>query len=156
MQKHCSETQHKCDSHHLSLCSIVRWFAKEHGVKLNKFIMYDMNTFYLVKGLRKRTYAVEANPDILLYKLPRRERGMSAEELLQRALQKVRRRKMYRLNQTYSISDDESQKSVTWRKLFYSVGEGWSGGARLQSCTEKIRPLLCKGKAQHDTWSNHI
>lgn len=51
--------------------------------------MDDNNTFYLVHGLRKRTYAVKANPDILEYKLPKRERGRSAEELLQRALQKV-------------------------------------------------------------------
>ncbi|XP_076019107.1 L-amino-acid oxidase-like isoform X1 [Genypterus blacodes] len=69
---------------------IVRWYTKELGVKLNKFTMSDMNTFYLIKGLLKRTYAVEANPDILKYKVPKRERKMSAEKLLQRALQKVK------------------------------------------------------------------
>lgn len=72
-----------------SLHSIVRWYAKELGVKLNKFIMDDINTFYLVHGLRKKTYAVNANPDILKYKLPKSERGMSANQLLQQALQKV-------------------------------------------------------------------
>ncbi|KAM8897651.1 L-amino-acid oxidase-like isoform 2-T3 [Spinachia spinachia] len=69
---------------------IVRWFAAKLGVKLNKFNMEDINTFYLVHGLRKRTYAVKADPDILKYKVPRGERGMSADELLQRALQKVK------------------------------------------------------------------
>uniref|UniRef100_A0A3B4XDN4 Amine oxidase n=2 Tax=Seriola lalandi dorsalis TaxID=1841481 RepID=A0A3B4XDN4_SERLL len=69
---------------------IVRWFAKELGVKLNEFIMEDLNTFYLVHGLRKRTYAVKANPDILKYNLNKSERGKLAEELLQRALQKVK------------------------------------------------------------------
>uniref|UniRef100_A0A3B5ATV4 Amine oxidase n=1 Tax=Stegastes partitus TaxID=144197 RepID=A0A3B5ATV4_9TELE len=68
---------------------IVRWFAKELGVKLNKFIMEDLNTFYLVHGLRRRTYAVKANPDILRYNLPESERRRSADELLQKALQKV-------------------------------------------------------------------
>uniref|UniRef100_A0A3B4XIH9 Amine oxidase n=1 Tax=Seriola lalandi dorsalis TaxID=1841481 RepID=A0A3B4XIH9_SERLL len=63
-------------------------FAKL-GVKLNEFIMEDLNTFYLVHGLRKRTYAVKANPDILKYNLNKSERGKLAEELLQRALQKV-------------------------------------------------------------------
>ncbi|XP_070849411.1 L-amino-acid oxidase-like [Chaetodon trifascialis] len=69
---------------------IVRWFAEELGVKLNKFIMENINTFYLVHGLRKRTYAVKANPDILKYKLPKSERGKSPDQLVQQALQKVK------------------------------------------------------------------
>ncbi|KAK5848103.1 hypothetical protein PBY51_005750 [Eleginops maclovinus] len=69
---------------------IVRWFADELGVKLNPFVMEDNNTFFLVNGLRRRTYAVKANPNILKYKVWRRERGMSADKLLQRALQKVK------------------------------------------------------------------
>ncbi|XP_030609795.1 L-amino-acid oxidase-like [Archocentrus centrarchus] len=73
------------DSH-----KIVRWFIKKMGLKLNQFRMYDSNTYYLVHGLRKRTYAVTANPDILKYKLPESERGVSAEQLLQKALQKVK------------------------------------------------------------------
>ncbi|XP_044198394.1 L-amino-acid oxidase-like [Thunnus albacares] len=69
---------------------IVRWFAKELGVELKKFVMEDMNTFYLVNGVRKRTYAVKANPDILKYQLPETERGKSADQLLQQALKKVK------------------------------------------------------------------
>nr|XP_033466345.1 L-amino-acid oxidase-like [Epinephelus lanceolatus] len=69
---------------------IVRWFAQELGVKLNPFIMEDLNTYYLVHGLLKRTYAVKANPDILKYKLRNSERGKSPDKLLQRALQKVK------------------------------------------------------------------
>ncbi|XP_053199193.1 L-amino-acid oxidase-like [Scomber japonicus] len=69
---------------------IVHWFAKELGVKMNPFIMEDINTFYLVHGLRKRTYAVKANPDILKYQLRESERRKSADELLQQALQKVK------------------------------------------------------------------
>lgn len=69
---------------------IIRWYIKEMGLKLNPFIMYDSNTFYLVNERnRTRTYAVTANPDILNYKLPERERGKSADELLWQALQKV-------------------------------------------------------------------
>ncbi|XP_067379988.1 L-amino-acid oxidase-like isoform X1 [Channa argus] len=69
---------------------IVRWFATHLGLKINNFIMDDNNTFYLVHGLRKRTYAVKADPDILKYKLPESERGKSADQLLQQALQKVK------------------------------------------------------------------
>ncbi|XP_044039947.1 L-amino-acid oxidase-like [Siniperca chuatsi] len=70
--------------------SIVRWFIEELGVGMNKFVMTDINTFYLVNGLRKRTYAVKANPDILKYNVTKSEKGKSPDKLLQRALQKVK------------------------------------------------------------------
>ncbi|XP_030017940.1 L-amino-acid oxidase-like [Sphaeramia orbicularis] len=69
---------------------ILRWYAANLGVKLNPFIMDDNNTFYFIRGRRERTYAVKANPDILQYNLPEDERGMSANKLLQKALQKVK------------------------------------------------------------------
>ncbi|KAK5893096.1 hypothetical protein CgunFtcFv8_006001 [Champsocephalus gunnari] len=69
---------------------IVLWFAKELGVKLNPFIMEDGNTFYLVNGLLKKTSAVKADPNILEYNVSEGERGKSADQLLQRALQKVK------------------------------------------------------------------
>lgn len=67
----------------------MRWFANNLGVKLNKFIMEDINTFYLVQGMRNKVYAVKANPDILKYQVARSEKGKSPDQLLQRALQKV-------------------------------------------------------------------
>ncbi|KAM4536725.1 L-amino-acid oxidase-like [Odontesthes bonariensis] len=69
---------------------IVRLFIDKLGLKLNPFTMDDMNTFYLVHGLRKKTYAVKANPDVLQYKLPQRERNTSADKLLERALKRVK------------------------------------------------------------------
>lgn len=51
--------------------------------------MVDPNTFYLIRGQRKRTYAVKADPDILKYDLPESEKGKLADDLLQQALQKV-------------------------------------------------------------------
>ncbi|KAK5893097.1 hypothetical protein CgunFtcFv8_006002 [Champsocephalus gunnari] len=69
---------------------IVRWFAKELGVKLNPFIMEDVNTFILVNGLLKKTSAVKADPNILEYNVWDSERGKSADQLMQGALQKVR------------------------------------------------------------------
>lgn len=73
--------------------SIIRWYIQELGLSLNPFIMDDNNTFYHVQGLRKKTYAVKANPDILKYNVTKREKGKSASELLQLSLQKVCRRK---------------------------------------------------------------
>ena len=68
---------------------IVHWFLKTLNVKLNEFIMYDPNTFYLVNGLLKNTSTVHNDPDVLKYNVWQSEKGMSANELLQKALQKV-------------------------------------------------------------------
>ncbi|XP_034059748.1 LOW QUALITY PROTEIN: L-amino-acid oxidase-like [Gymnodraco acuticeps] len=71
--------------------SIVLWFAKELEVKLNPFIMEDGNTFYLVNGLlKKKTSAVKGDPNILEYNVSEGERGKSADQLMQGALQKVK------------------------------------------------------------------
>ncbi|XP_041635059.1 L-amino-acid oxidase-like [Cheilinus undulatus] len=72
------------------LHQIVLWFANELGIKLNEFIMDDNNTFYLIHGLRKRTYEVKEDPDILKYDVTESERGKSASKLLQDALKNVR------------------------------------------------------------------
>lgn len=56
--------------------------------------MDDANTFYLVNGQRVRTYTVQTNPDVLKYKVHESEKGKSADELLQQALQKVRQRSL--------------------------------------------------------------
>ncbi|XP_041841769.1 L-amino-acid oxidase-like [Melanotaenia boesemani] len=69
---------------------IVLWFAEKLGVKLNTFNIKDPNTFYLVNEKRKRTYAVEANPNILNYKVRPSEKNSSADELLQKALKPVK------------------------------------------------------------------
>ena len=51
--------------------------------------MSDDNTFYLVNGVRERTYVVQENPDVLKYNVSENEKGISADDLLDRALQKV-------------------------------------------------------------------
>uniref|UniRef100_A0A8C9XKU7 Amine oxidase n=1 Tax=Sander lucioperca TaxID=283035 RepID=A0A8C9XKU7_SANLU len=69
---------------------IVHWFVKTLNVTLNKFTMDDPNTFYLVNGLLKKTSTVQNNPDVLKYDVWQSEKGMSADELLEKALQKVK------------------------------------------------------------------
>uniref|UniRef100_A0A3B3VA98 Amine oxidase n=1 Tax=Poecilia latipinna TaxID=48699 RepID=A0A3B3VA98_9TELE len=69
---------------------IVLWFVEQLGLKLSKFTMDDNNTYYHVNGVKKRTYAVKANPDILQFNVQDSEKGRSADQLLQAALQKVR------------------------------------------------------------------
>ncbi|XP_035985589.1 L-amino-acid oxidase [Fundulus heteroclitus] len=59
-------------------------------IYLNRFIMTDENTFYLVNGKKHRTSEVIKNPDILPYNLPPGERNKSASALLEEALTEVR------------------------------------------------------------------
>lgn len=75
----------------VSFNSIVHWFAEKLGVQLNDFIMYDPNTFYFVNGVLERTSRVERHPEILKYSVGRGENGKTADQLLQQALEKVRR-----------------------------------------------------------------
>lgn len=77
---------------------IVLWFAEQLGVKMNPFIMDDINTFYWANGVRKRSYAVKSNPNILKYNTRPSEKNKSADQLLQQALQKVRDRSLFKLN----------------------------------------------------------
>ncbi|XP_053271971.1 L-amino-acid oxidase isoform X1 [Pleuronectes platessa] len=68
---------------------IVRWYVNSLELKLNEFIMKNDCTFYLVNGIKKRTSEVKAHPDSLGYNLEDKEKGKSANELLQQALEKV-------------------------------------------------------------------
>ncbi|CAB1456517.1 unnamed protein product [Pleuronectes platessa] len=68
---------------------IIRWYVKSLGLKLNEFIMTHPKTFYLVNGIKKRTFEVNADPDNMGYNLEGHEKGRSADELLQQALEKV-------------------------------------------------------------------
>ncbi|XP_027893098.1 L-amino-acid oxidase-like [Xiphophorus couchianus] len=69
---------------------IVRSLIQEFGLKMNKFRMVDMNTFYYVHGLRSKTYSVMQDPDVLKYNLPKRERHIAPLKLLEMALRKVK------------------------------------------------------------------
>lgn len=68
---------------------MVQAFVEMLGLQLNEFRMVDPNTFYLVNGVRRRTWAVQRDPDVLGYGVWRSERGRSAEELMEQALRAV-------------------------------------------------------------------
>ena len=53
--------------------------------------MDDNHTFYLVNRVLTTTKSVKEDPDILQYNVTRQEKGMSADKLLQQAIQKVRK-----------------------------------------------------------------
>ncbi|XP_027029761.1 L-amino-acid oxidase [Tachysurus fulvidraco] len=69
---------------------ILRNFTAKLGLKLNKFIEEDINTYYYVNGLLHRTYKVKQNPDVLNYSVSDQEKGKSASELFNQSLWKIR------------------------------------------------------------------
>ncbi|XP_062240029.1 L-amino-acid oxidase-like [Platichthys flesus] len=68
---------------------IIRWYVESLGLELNEFFMTHPKTFYLVNGIKKRTFEMNADPDNMGYNLEGHEKGMSADELLQQSLEKV-------------------------------------------------------------------
>ncbi|XP_053271973.1 L-amino-acid oxidase-like [Pleuronectes platessa] len=68
---------------------IIRWYVKSLGLELNEFFMTHPKTFYLVNGIKKRTFEMKADPDNMGYNLEGHEKGRSANELLQQTLVKV-------------------------------------------------------------------
>ena len=76
-----------CDAY---ICSrLVHTYVKKLGLKLNKFIQYDDNTWYLINGQRYRTREVKANPELLGYSVNPTEKGKSAAKLFYQSIAKV-------------------------------------------------------------------
>ncbi|TSQ58033.1 L-amino-acid oxidase [Bagarius yarrelli] len=69
---------------------ILRNFTAKLGLKLNKFIEEDINTYYYINGLLHKTYKVKQNPDVLNYTLTDQEKGKTASELFNQSLWKIR------------------------------------------------------------------
>uniref|UniRef100_A0A8D2CUD7 Amine oxidase n=1 Tax=Sciurus vulgaris TaxID=55149 RepID=A0A8D2CUD7_SCIVU len=68
---------------------LIHAYVKKLGLKLNKFIQYDGNTWYLINGQRHRSWAVKANPELLGYSVNPTEKGKSAMTLFHQSITKV-------------------------------------------------------------------
>ncbi|NXU20824.1 OXLA oxidase, partial [Pardalotus punctatus] len=68
---------------------LVREFISQFDLKLNPFIQRDDNTWYFLKGARVRAEEVNRNPNVLNYTVEPSERGKSASQLYQEALNKA-------------------------------------------------------------------
>ncbi|XP_030193985.1 L-amino-acid oxidase isoform X7 [Gadus morhua] len=73
-----------------SFHQIVLYYAHVLGVALRQFVMYDPNTFYLVNGQRVKTDAVRRNPALLKYNITHKGKALSADQLLDQALETVK------------------------------------------------------------------
>lgn len=73
-----------------SICSrLVHTYVRKLGLKLNKFIQYDGNTWYLINRKRYRAREVKANPELLGYSTSPREKGKNAMTLFYQSIAKV-------------------------------------------------------------------
>uniref|UniRef100_A0ABI8AI38 Amine oxidase n=1 Tax=Felis catus TaxID=9685 RepID=A0ABI8AI38_FELCA len=68
---------------------LVHTYIKKLGLKMNKFIEYDGNTWYLINGQRYRTRDVKDNPELLGYSTKPMEKGKGATNLFNQSITKV-------------------------------------------------------------------
>ncbi|XP_041507042.1 L-amino-acid oxidase-like [Microtus oregoni] len=118
---------------------LTHTYVKKFGLKLNKFIQYDNNTWYLFNGQRYRAWEVEANPEILGYPTDPTEKNKTAQNLFYQAVIKLKQDvKTSNCSQLMSLYDSYSTKA-------YLVKEGkLSKGA-----TKMIGDLLNEDPGYH-------
>lgn len=91
---------------------ILRNITSKLGLKLNKFIEEDINTYYYINGQLHKTYKVKANPDVLNYPVRDDEKGKSAFQLFNESLWKVSTREQ--IFYAFNIL-------LAWLKIIYIV-----------------------------------
>ncbi|XP_022351816.1 L-amino-acid oxidase-like [Enhydra lutris kenyoni] len=97
---------------------LIHTYIKKLGLKLNKFIQYDGNTWYLINGRRHRSKEVQDHPEILGYSLSPTEEGKSPTKLFHQSIAKLRENlKNFNCSQLLSFYDSYSTKA-------YLVKEG--------------------------------
>ncbi|KAM5322258.1 L-amino-acid oxidase-like [Glossophaga mutica] len=102
---------------------LVHTYVKKLGLKLNKFIQYDGNTWYHIKGQRYRAREVKANPDLLGYSVNPMEKGKSAEDLFQQSTVKLTQNlKNFNCSHLMSFYDSYSTKAYLLKEGMLSPG----------------------------------
>ncbi|ERE83164.1 L-amino-acid oxidase-like protein [Cricetulus griseus] len=102
---------------------LIHTYVKKLGLKLNKFIQYDNNTWYLLNGRRYRAWEVKANPGILGYPTSPTEKSKTAQYLFQQAITKIKQRmKTLNCSQLMSICDSYSTKAYLTKEGMLSKG----------------------------------
>ncbi|KAG8507595.1 L-amino-acid oxidase [Galemys pyrenaicus] len=102
---------------------LVHTYVKKLGLKLNKFIQYDGNAWYLINGQRHRAREVKANPELLGYSLNSREKGKNAMNLFYQAIAKLKQSlKNFNCSHLMSIYDSYSTKAYLLKEGQLSRG----------------------------------
>ncbi|XP_051028000.1 LOW QUALITY PROTEIN: L-amino-acid oxidase-like [Acomys russatus] len=102
---------------------LTHTYVKKLGLKLNKFIQYNNNTWYLLNGRRHRAWEVKANPDILGYPTRPTEKNKTAEHLFYQAIAKsTQRMKTFNCSQLMSLYESYSTKAFLVKEEMLSKG----------------------------------
>uniref|UniRef100_A0A452VJ95 Amine oxidase n=1 Tax=Ursus maritimus TaxID=29073 RepID=A0A452VJ95_URSMA len=90
---------------------LVHTYVKKLGLKLNKFIQYDGNTWYLINGKRHRSREVQDNPGVLGYSMSPTEKAKSPSNLFDQSIAKLKENlKNFNCSQLLSFYDSYSTK----------------------------------------------
>uniref|UniRef100_A0A8C6DIW4 Amine oxidase n=1 Tax=Moschus moschiferus TaxID=68415 RepID=A0A8C6DIW4_MOSMO len=68
---------------------LVHTYVRKLDLKLNKFLQYDGNTWYLINRKRYRAREIKANPELLSHSMKLREKGKNAINLFYQSIGKV-------------------------------------------------------------------
>ncbi|XP_006839896.1 PREDICTED: L-amino-acid oxidase-like [Chrysochloris asiatica] len=102
---------------------LVHTYIHKLGLKLNKFIQYDPNTWYFINGKRYRTWEVKANPELLGYSVNPTEKGKSAINLFHQSITKLKQSlKTFNCSQLMSLYDSYSTKAYLLKEGMLSRG----------------------------------
>ncbi|XP_062046051.1 L-amino-acid oxidase-like [Lepus europaeus] len=102
---------------------LVHTYVKKLGLKLNKFIQYDDNTWYLIHGQRYRAREVEANPELLGYSVKPTEKGKSAMALFHQSITKLGQNlKIFNCSHLMTLYDSYSTKAYLLQEGMLSRG----------------------------------
>ncbi|XP_008824796.2 L-amino-acid oxidase-like, partial [Nannospalax galili] len=102
---------------------LIHTYIKMLGLKLNKFIQHNNNTWYLINGHRYRAWEVKANPELLGYSMSPTEKGRNAEDLFYQAIMKLRQHvKTFNCSYLLSLYDSYSTKDYLLKEGMLSRG----------------------------------
>ncbi|KAM4652154.1 L-amino-acid oxidase-like [Discoglossus pictus] len=125
---------------------IVLTYIEKFKLKLSEFIQYNLNTWYAVNNVIKRTYAGDDNPDILGYKVKNSEKGKSAAQLYKESLAKIIEdfratnyscEKVLKKYDTYTVKEYFLKESNLSMEAVRMIGDLLDiGGFMFLSCSE--------------------
>ncbi|XP_049731491.1 L-amino-acid oxidase-like [Elephas maximus indicus] len=102
---------------------LVHTYINKLGLKVNKFIQYDANTWFLINEQRYRTWEVKANPELLGYSLNPTEKGKDAINLFHQSIVKLKQSlKTFNCSHLMSLYDSYSTKAYLLKEGMLSRG----------------------------------
>ncbi|XP_020009708.1 L-amino-acid oxidase-like [Castor canadensis] len=102
---------------------LVHSYIKKLGLKLNKFIQYDKNTWYLINQRHYRAWEIKENPELLGYSMNPKERGKSAMNLLHQSITQLKQSlKTFNCSHLMSFYDSYSTKAFLLKEGMLSRG----------------------------------